>query len=91
MPFGMGPAGWTYLNPYWYPWGWWSPWHALSQWSWPTWPYTAPFWGGWPGGAYAPSAATAEAELSALKSQAQWLESELNAINQRIEELEKKE
>ncbi len=49
------------------------------------WP-TAPAWG-WPG--FQSPSTTPEAELAALKTQAQWLKSQLDTISQRIEELEK--
>jgi len=47
----------------------------------------APWWGS-PGGFQPPTMAP-EAELSALKTQADWLKSQLEAISKRIEELEK--
>ena len=47
-----------------------------------------PSWGIPPWGAYPPEVAP-EAELSALRDQAQWLREQLDAINKRIEELEK--
>ncbi len=43
--------------------------------------------GRWPG--IQPPSTTPEAEVAALKSQAQWLRSQLDTISQRIEELEK--
>ncbi len=57
---------------------------------WPT-PAAAPWWGapGWTWPGFQPPSGAPESELSALKAQAQWLESQLEAITKQIEELEK--
>lgn len=55
---------------------------------WPM-PGTAPVWGQWQGAAFESPAATPETELAGLRSQAQWLKSQLDQITKRIEELEK--
>ena len=72
--------------------GWWPgrvwgfyPWLPPRWWAysaWPFWSYAVPPWG-------VPPAVAPEAELSALRTQAQWLRSQLDAITARIEELEK--
>lgn len=80
MPWfgGSGPRGWGYPFPHrFYPW-WYPP-----RWGWaycgaPPWGAYPPFWG----------MATPEAELAALRAQADWLREELEAIERRIEELE---
>jgi len=76
------------------PWfgGWWSPWWGWGcrfypwlprhWWAYGPWPYAVPPWG-------VPPTVAPEAELSALRTQAQWLKSQLDAITARIEELEK--
>lgn len=47
---------------------------------------------GWaPAAGYGPYAPTPEQEVEALKGQAQWLSEQLEAINKRLEELEKGE
>ncbi len=57
---------------------------------WPL-PTAAPWWSGpgWTGPGFQPPAMAPETELSALKMQADWLKSQLDAISTRIEELEK--
>ncbi|GEM_PF-1414937 len=78
MPWfgGFGP-GWGYPFPYRF-----SPWWYRPWWGGPY--YGAPAWG-----AYTPwGMATPEAELAALRAQADWLRRELEAIERRIEELE---
>jgi hypothetical protein len=53
----------------------------------------APAWGAPPAGAYGPYAAppTSEQEVEFLRSQAEWLREQLEAISSRIEELEREE
>ena len=73
---GWGASlGWGRGNPYWfcrfYPW-------LPRRW----WAYGVPFWGGYPLPAPDP-----QAELAALKAQAQWLRDQLEAVSQRIGEL----
>ncbi len=74
-----------------YPGWWWGrgwgfyPWLPLRWWAWgpwPFWPYAAPW-------APVPPTVPPEAELSALRAQAEWLKVQLEAISKRIEELEK--
>ncbi|TKJ29164.1 MAG: hypothetical protein CEE40_09470 [Chloroflexi bacterium B3_Chlor] len=48
-------------------------------------PGAAPAWGEWPWAGFQP----AVDELAALKTQAQWLRSQLDAISKHVEELEK--
>jgi hypothetical protein len=55
---------------------------------WPM-PAAAPAWGEWPWMGFQPPVVAPEDELTALKSQAQWLKSQLDAISERVEELEK--
>lgn len=74
--FGSGFGrwpGWGWGTPYLYPW----------------FPYR--WWGGsgWTGPGFQPPTMAPEAELSALRAQADWLKSELEAISKRMEELEK--
>lgn len=70
--------GWGFCRLYpWLPRGWWA--MGMT-------PYAVPSWG-----PYVPPVEAPEAELAALKAHAQWLKSELDAISQRIEELEKEE
>ena len=61
MPFGMGPAGWVYVNPYTYPyagfaypaWPWWSGWGIWGRsfgrgWGRGRgWRWFAPYWYPW--------------------------------------------
>jgi len=85
MPwFGRWWPGWAWGFYPWWPPRWWA------YGAWPFQPYAASPWGVSPWGAYPPVVAP-EAELSALRDQAQWLKEQLDAINERIEELEKEE
>lgn len=79
MPWfgGFGP-GWGYPFPHRF-----SPWWHRPGWGWPY--YGAPPWGAYPPFWGIP---TPEAELTALRAQADWLRGELEAIERRIEELE---
>lgn len=80
-------------DPYWWGVGWWPgrgrgfcrfyPWLPRGWWAW-SYPYAMPPWGVPPWGEVPP-----EMELSALKAHARWLKGELDAISQRIAELEK--
>lgn len=60
----------------------------LTTGEWPI-PAAAPPWGGWPWMGFQPPVAAPEDELTALRTQAQWLQSQLEAISKRIDELEK--
>ena len=60
----------------------------LTTGQWPM-PAEAPPWGGWPWMSSQPPVAAPEDELTALRTQAQWLQSQLEAISKRIDELEK--
>jgi hypothetical protein len=83
MRFGYSP-GWvgrspTGLGPY-------ASYLTTGQWPMPA---ATPAWGGWPWMGSQPPVAAPEAELTALRTQAQWLQSQLEAISKRIDELEK--
>ena len=65
------------------------PWPPRRWWIYgvpPWWAHGVPFWG-----ACAPPAPSAKMELAALKAQAEWLKGQLEAISQRIRELEAEE
>jgi len=74
-PYAWGGFGWPGRG-----WGFcrFFPWLPRRWWAWAH-PYAVPPWG------YIPP----EAELAILKARAEWLKNELDAISQRIEELEK--
>ena len=55
---------------------------------WPM-PPGSPTWGGGPEAGFQPTAYGPADELSALRNQAEWLGSQLEAITSRLEELEK--
>jgi hypothetical protein len=89
--FGMGwgrgwgggwGRGWRWRN--WY--------HATGQPGWARFGY-APAWGAPPAAAYGPYSAppSREQEAEFLKTQAEWLQEQLDAISQRIAELEQEE
>ncbi|MBC8449675.1 MAG: DUF5320 domain-containing protein [Chloroflexi bacterium] len=68
----------------------WRHWHyAMGMPAWPRFGY-GPAWGP-PPMDYGPYAPSPDEELDARKEQAQWLKEELEAISQRIEELEGEE
>jgi hypothetical protein len=60
----------------------------LTTGEWPI-PAPAPPWGARPWMGFQPPVAAPEDELTALRTQAQWLQSQLEAISKRIDELEK--
>ncbi len=71
----------------------WPHWYYAAGWpGWPTFGY-APAWGAPPAAPYGPYAAppTPERETDYLRTQAEWLKEQLDAISQRIAELEQEE
>jgi hypothetical protein len=99
---GYGTPGYANPMPVWGGWGrgrgggrgrgWRNMYYATGLPGWARYGY-APAWGAPPAAAYGPYGAppTREQEAEFLKSQAEMLKEELDAISQRITELEKKE
>ena len=83
-PTGLGPCA-EYLLT-----GRWPTPQMAAAWGARPWMAGAPAVGPMPYGAPAPGAMTPEQELSLLRSQAEALKGQLEAISKRIEELEKK-
>ena len=67
--------------------GWRNMYYATGQPGWVRWGQGVPAWGAVPQGGAPPP----EQELDGLKAQAEWLQSQLEAINARIGELSEKE
>jgi len=85
MYYATGLPGWMRFGGYSPGWGGPPPFvQYMMTGQWPT----SPAWTPW-GTGFQPFTPTPEMELTALKNQAQWLKQQLDAISQRISELEK--
>lgn len=69
--------------------GWWPGWGWATPYLYSRFPYHWWGWSGWRWPGFQPPAMAPEVELSALRTQADWLKNQLDAISKRIEELEK--